>query len=282
VDAASVVDRRAYAFERTPLHVNPPNVVLLPDERRRLIAEDLKRNGSISVAALGSQFGISHMTARRDLAELERQGIARRTHGGAVLPGPSSEEDSFAQRLEVEIAAKERLAAAAVALLASGEAVFIDSSTTGYYVARRIVHERLRCSVLTNSVPVMDLVCQHDSPHTELIGISGALRKLTRSFVGPQAVRAVASHFADKAVLSVKGVTPGGHLTDPDALEAEVKRTMVEHARTPLLLVDGTKFERPALNAVVHVTDVGRVLAAGVPAPLLAPIERAGVAVDRV
>jgi DeoR/GlpR family transcriptional regulator of sugar metabolism len=254
----------------------------LPDERRRLIAEHLKRHGSVSVSALGERFAISHMTARRDLSELERRGIARRTHGGAVLPGPSSEEDAFTQRLEVEVAAKERLAAAAVATLASGEAVFIDSSTTGYFVARRIVRERLRCSVLTNSVPVMQLLCEQDSPHTELIGIGGALRKLTRSFVGPQAIRAVASHFADKAVLSVKGVTPGGHLTDPDALEAEVKRTMVQHARTPLLLVDGTKFERPALNAVVHVTDVARVLAADVAAQRLAPLERAGVVVDVV
>jgi DeoR/GlpR family transcriptional regulator of sugar metabolism len=199
-----------------------------------------------------------------------------------VLPGPSSEEDSFAQRLEAHVEAKERLAAAAVDMLAAGEAVFIDSSTTGYFVARRILRERLRCSVLTNSVPVMDLFCESDSPHAELIGISGALRKLTRSFVGPQAVRTVASHFADKAILSVKGVTADGHLTDPDSLEAEVKRTMVEHARTPLLLVDASKFERPALNAVVHVTSIRHVLAADVPPSLLAPLGRAGVAVDRV
>ena len=259
-----------------------PDIAALPDERRRLIAELLKEQGSVSVAALGEQFGISQMTARRDLSELERRGVARRTHGGAVLPGPSSEEDSFTPRLEVQVDAKERLAAAAVDMLAAGEAVFIDSSTTGYFVARRILRERLRCSVLTNSVPVMDLFCEYDSPHAELIGISGALRKLTRSFVGPQAVRTVASHFADKAILSVKGVTADGHLTDPDSLEAEVKRTMVHHARTPVLLVDGTKFERPALNAVVHVTDVKHVLAADVPSALLAPLERAGVAVDRV
>lgn len=260
----------------------PAEAVALPDERRRLIAEHLKRHGSVSVAALGERFGVSHMTARRDLSELERRGIARRTHGGAVLPGPSSEEDSFAQRLEVQVAAKERLAAAAVAMLASGEAVFIDSSTTGYFVARRLVREQLRCTVLTNSVPVMELLCEHDSPHAELIGLSGALRKLTRSFVGPQAVRAVAGHFADKAILSVKGVTAHGHLTDPDPLEAEVKRSMIEHARVPLLLVDGTKFERPALNSVVHVSSVGRVLAADVPPPRLAALERLGVAVDRV
>ena len=269
-------------FSRTGTHTTALEAVALPDERRRLIAEELKRNGSVSVAALGERFGISHMTARRDLSELERRGVARRTHGGAVLPGPSSAEDSFAQRLSAQVAAKERLAAAAVAMLASGEAVFIDSSTTGYFVARRILREQLRCSVLTNSVPIMDLLCEHDSPHTELIGISGALRKLTRSFVGPQAVRAVASHYADKAILSVKCVTPDGHLTDPDALESEVKRTMVEHARTPLLLVDATKFDRPALNSVVRVDDVARVLAADVAAPSLAALERIGVSIDRV
>jgi DeoR/GlpR family transcriptional regulator of sugar metabolism len=199
-----------------------------------------------------------------------------------VLPGPSSEEDSFAQRLEEQVAAKERLAVAAVAMIAAGEAVFIDSSTTGYFVARRILRERLRCSVLTNSVPVMELFCEADGSHAELIGIGGALRRLTRSFVGPQAVLAVAAHFADKAVLSVKGVTPDGHLTDPDALEAEVKRTMVQHARTPLLLVDATKFERPALNTVVHARDVKRVLAADVAPARLGELERAGVPVTRV
>jgi DeoR/GlpR family transcriptional regulator of sugar metabolism len=255
---------------------------LLPDERRRLIAEELKEHGSVSVTALGRRFGISPMTARRDLAELERQGVARRTHGGAVLPGPSSHEDAFQQRLEVAVAAKERLAAAAVALIAPGEAVFVDSSTTGYYAARRILRDKLRCTVLTNSVPVMDLIAASDSQQVELIGICGALRPLTRSLVGPQAVRAVEAHFADKALLSVKGITDSGHLTDPDALEAEVKRSMIRHARTPLLLVDGSKFERPALNAIVPVTAVGRVIAADAPPPALAALGRLGVAVDQV
>src|SRR3954447_17580173 len=102
-----------------------PEAAALPDERRRLIAELLRANGSVSVAALGERFGISLMTARRDLSELERRGMARRTHGGAVLPGPSSEEDAFGARLEMHVAAKERLAVAAVGMLTPGEAVFI-------------------------------------------------------------------------------------------------------------------------------------------------------------
>ena len=60
---------------------------MLPDERRRMIAERLRQRGGVSVSALEAEFRISPMTARRDLDELERRGIARRTHGGAVLPG---------------------------------------------------------------------------------------------------------------------------------------------------------------------------------------------------
>ena len=259
-----------------------PVAAVLPDERRRLIAEQLRERGSVSVTALGQRFGVSLMTARRDLAELERQGVARRTHGGAVLPGPSSHEDAFAQRLEVAVEAKERLAAAAVALIAPGEAVFVDSSSTSFYAARRLVRDNVRCTLLTNSVPVMDIVCAVGASQVELIGLGGALRTLTRSFVGPKAVHGVRSHFADKALLSVKGVTEDGQLTDPDALEAEVKRAMIGHARTPLLLVDGSKFGRPALHAIAPVTDIGRVIAVDAPPPALFALRRLGVAVDRV
>jgi DeoR/GlpR family transcriptional regulator of sugar metabolism len=254
---------------------------MLPDERRRLIAAQLRELGSISVAALEERYGISSMTARRDLTELERQGIARRTHGGAVLPGPSSHEDSFFQRLDVAVEAKERLAEAAIGLLTPGEALFIDSSTTGFFAARWIVRANLRCTIITNSVPVMDLVCESEAPRVELIGVGGTLRKLTRSYVGPQAVRGVEAHFADTVLLSVKGVTGDGHLTDPDPLEAEVKRSMIQHARRPVLLVDGSKFARPALSAIAPVTDFALVLAADVPKRELLALTRAGVEVQR-
>src|SRR3712207_480594 len=154
---------------------------MLPAERRRLIAERLRQLGSVSVSGLEEEFGISPMTARRDLDELERQGVARRTHGGAVLPGLSSHEDSFVQRLEAAAEAKERLASAAVALIEPGEAVFLDSSTTAYFTARRLVRENVRCTLLTNSVPIMQLVGEAEASQVELVGVGGSLRKLTRS-----------------------------------------------------------------------------------------------------
>jgi DeoR/GlpR family transcriptional regulator of sugar metabolism len=255
---------------------------LLPDERRRLVAERLREDGSVSVAALEEEFGISPMTARRDLAELERHGIARRTHGGAVLPALSSHEDSFFQRLEVAVAAKERLAEAAVALLAPGETLFVDSSTTGYFAARRIVHENLRCTLLTNAVPIMELVCEAEAPQVELMGVGGTLRKLTRSFVGPQAVVGIEAHFADQVLFSVRGLTEDGHLTDPDPLEAEIKRGMIRRARRAVLLVDGSKFDRPALSVIAPVSEVAIVLAADVAERALTSLLRAGIDVRPV
>lgn len=255
---------------------------ILPDERRRLIAARLRQHGSLSVAGLEAEFGISPMTARRDLDELERRGVARRTHGGAVLPALSRHEDSFLHRIEVAVEEKERLADEALKLIEPGEAVFVDSSTTAYVAARRIVRENLECTLLTNSVPVMQIVSEFDARQVEMIGAGGTLRKLTRSFVGPQAVQTIESHFADHVLFSVRGLTADGFLTDPDPLESEVKRAMIRRARQAVLLVDGSKFDRPALTQIAHVEDISIVLAADVDEAALKPLVRAGIDVRRV
>ena len=255
---------------------------LLPDERRRLIAQRLREHGSVAVAELESQFQISAMTARRDLLALERQGVARRTHGGAVLPGLSRHEDSFYQRLDSAVGAKQRLARAAVDQLAVGESLFVDSSTTGFYASRLIVRENFRCTLMTNAVPIMELVCEAEASQVEVIGMGGMMRKLTRSFVGPQAVRAIESHTADRVIFSVRGVSEDGQLTDPDPLEAEIKRCMIRRARQAMLLVDGSKFDRPALSVIASVQEITAVLAADVPKAALAPLIRAGADVRAV
>ena len=117
----------------------------------------VREAGSVTVAGLEKELGISAATARRDLALLERQGKVKRTHGGAVPPGLTQHEDSFQQRLGEAVEQKKRLARAAAALLEADETVFIDSSTTAYYAARRILAGTSGVTCLTNLVPVMDL-----------------------------------------------------------------------------------------------------------------------------
>jgi DeoR/GlpR family transcriptional regulator of sugar metabolism len=255
---------------------------VVPARRRERIASRLLEAGSVTVGEVESEFGVSPMTARRDLQILEREGRAHRTHGGAVMPGVARHEDSFQTRLGQAADAKQRLGRAALALVADGEAVFVDSSTTAYVAVRELLAAGRRMTVLTNSVPVMELVAQSELPSTDLIGLAGSLRKPTRSFVGPLTVAAIQGHFADKLLFSVNGVAPGGILTDADALEAEVKRAMVAHAREAILLIDGSKLDRSGLSAITDVVNVAAVLVADADPGALAPLTRAGVRVETV
>jgi DeoR/GlpR family transcriptional regulator of sugar metabolism len=203
------------------------------------------------------------MTARRDLDELERRGVVQRTHGGAVLPTIAAHEDSFSQRLTEAEPAKRRLAEEAVADVAPGESVFLDSSTTTYYVARRIADLGIPLTVLTNSLPVMELLFTAGRPELEVVGVGGTLRRLTRSFVGPYAVRTVQGHYADRLFLSVKGVAENGALTDADPLEAEVKRAMIAQATRATLLIDRPKLAVRGLSVIGSVSQLAEVIGYG-------------------
>ena len=252
---------------------------MLAETRRREIADTLRSNGAVTVAELEARFGVSPMTARRDLDELERRGLVRRTHGGAVLPTTSAHEDSFARRMKIETEAKLRLAEEAVAMLSPRETVFLDSSTTSYFVARLMIERGLAATVLTNSLPVMELIFSEGGPDVELIGIGGTLRRLTRSFVGPFAVRTVQGHFADRLFLSVKGLTETGTMTDADSLEAEVKRAMIPQAGESTLLVDHTKLLARGLSVVASVAELSGVIVHGVSTAETAPLLAAGASV---
>jgi len=255
---------------------------MVPAERRRQILELLRERGSISVVAVEEEFRVSPMTARRDLVLLAEEGHARRTHGGAVLPELAAHEDSFDSRFEQDVVEKLRIAKAVVATLKPRETLFIDSSSTAFYVLRAILDAGLAVTVLTNSLPAMTAVGGSDAPNVELIGLGGGFRKLTRSYVGAETVRAIRNVFVDRLVFSVKGIEGGGFLTDPDALEAEVKRAMIERARTVVLVAAAQKFDERGLNVIAHAGKVDAAYLADPPPQGIHALEAAGVDVRRV
>jgi DeoR/GlpR family transcriptional regulator of sugar metabolism len=255
---------------------------MLAATRREQIRTLLLESGAVTVSQLQHRFGVSPMTARRDLDELERCGQARRTHGGAVVPSVAVPENSFTQRMGVATEAKVRLAEAAFALLRGGETIFLDSSSTAYFLARRIAEGELSLRVITNSGPIMQVLAAGEDPRVELFAIGGALRRLTGSYVGPTSVRTIREHFADRLFLSVTGVAPSGVLTDADDLEAAVKRAMLEQAREPVLLLDGSKLSARGRQAIAHLDAVSLVLADGVDGPALERLRGGGVTVRDV
>ncbi len=255
---------------------------MLAESRRNAIVEILRSEGEVTVAMVESRFGVSTMTARRDLALLARRGLAQRTHGGAIQPRISRPETSFSERLDSHAEAKAALAREAVALLGTRETVFLDSSSTSYFVARRILELGLEVTLLTNSLPVMHLVASQAPPNIELVAVGGSLRTLTQSFVGPRAVELVRGHFADRTFLSVKTLTPTGALADADPMEAEVKRSMIAHASEAVVLIDSSKLTGRGLVAIAPASEAALVLAYGVRERDLAPLRSTGVRVQIV
>ncbi len=236
----------------------------LCEARRELVREILLDAGAVTVGEVRERFGVSPMTARRDLDALQRRGFARRTHGGAVLPSIAAPENSFHQRLMAATEAKTELAGAAFALLRPGESIFLDSSTTAYFLALRIAEEEIRLKVTTNSGPVLHVLASRDDPRIELCAVGGMLRRLTGSYVGPQAVRNIRERFADRCFLSVTGVTSDGMLTDADDLEAAVKHAMIEQAGKSVLMLDDSKVSTRGRQAITSIDATALVLAYGI------------------
>jgi DeoR family transcriptional regulator of aga operon len=177
--------------------------------------------------------------------------------------------------------AKLRLAKAVVETIEPGETIFVDCSTSSYYVVREILEQGIHVTLLTNCVPVMALVGSADAPQVDLIGLGGTYRRLTRSFVGAQALRAIESFFADRVIFSCKGIEPQGYLTDPDSLESDVKRAMISRSRAVSLVADTRKFEERGLNVIVPVSSVKIAYLADPPATGVRRLESAGVAVTK-
>jgi DeoR/GlpR family transcriptional regulator of sugar metabolism len=253
---------------------------LLAESRRAAILEMLRASGAVSVTEVQHRLGVSSMTARRDLAELANRGLAQRTHGGAVIPPISAHEDSFALRLESATDAKLALAEVAAGRVQPKDAVYIDSSTTSYFVARQLLDTGVELTLLTNSLPVMQMVAAQGSPNVHLIGVGGTLRPLTQSFVGPYAMNTIRAHYADHAFMSVKALTSTGMMLDADQFEAEVKRTMIAQAQQSVLLVDRSKLSARGLHAIAPVSELELVLAYGIRAEELSVLEDAGAAVQ--
>ncbi|MCL2418023.1 MAG: DeoR/GlpR family DNA-binding transcription regulator [Conexibacteraceae bacterium] len=259
-----------------------PTRPLVPAERRRLILERLREQGSVATATLEEDFGISPMTARRDLSILADSGFARRTHGGAVLPELAAHEDSFHRRLNQQVEAKTALAEAVAKTVASEETLFIDSSTTAYFVVREILAADLRVTLLTNSQPVMTLVGASESPLVELIGLGGRYRKLTSSFVGTETLESISGYFADRVIFSVKAIESSGYLTDPDPDEAAVKRAMILRSRHATVVSEATKFDGHGLNVIVAAAELDTAYVEPGPAAGIETLRAAGVDVREV
>jgi DeoR family fructose operon transcriptional repressor len=214
-------------------------------ERRSQIAQMVLENGRVLVADLVHRFQVTETSIRRDLTLLEQASRLKRIHGGAIpLPG-SSRTDSFAEKKELHIEAKERIGKAAAGLIKAKEIVLLDSGTTTLQIVQHIpasLRNSSAITLVTNSQPIAQEVLAWPAPKLTILG--GLYLPDYQATVGPQTVGQLRELTADKVFLGADGLTLESGATTADVLMAEVDRTMADRSRQVILVADSSKIGR--------------------------------------
>ena len=216
---------------------------MYPEERQQAIAATVMSQGRASVADLAQAYDVTTETVRRDLAVLDRAGLLRRVHGGAVpVRALHLVEPSVDERESTRAGHKHAIASAAAEFIPqSGATVLFDAGTTTARVAALLPPDR-ELLIVTNSVPIAARLASLTSVSLQLLG--GQVRGLTQATVGERAVGMLESLRVDIAFIGTNGISVRHGLSTPDPGEAAVKRAMVACANFVVVVADSSKIGR--------------------------------------
>jgi DeoR family transcriptional regulator, aga operon transcriptional repressor len=239
---------------------------LYPAERQQQILTILSQNGRASVSELSHRFGVSEVTIRTDLQALDAQHLIVRTHGGAVL-SPHAPELSLVLRLQKQATEKEWIGAAAAGLVADGDAIFLDASSTALALAFAL-REKRDLTILTHSLYVAQSLL--DATGITVVMTGGTLQRDTISLLGIDGLAILRKYNIKTGFFGAHGLSFPEGLTDVSAGEAEVKREVVMMCRQVIALIDATKWGRVGSSSFAHPQDLHTIITdAGAPPALV-------------
>lgn len=243
-------------------------------ERHQRILQTARSRGRVEVAELARDLAVTPETVRRDLTALERRGVVRRVHGGAIPVERLGFEPAVADRETVSAAQKDRIAKAALDELPDGGSVILDAGTTTARLAQLLPEDR-EFTVVTHSIPVASTLMTRSNITLHLLG--GVVRPRTFAAVGEWARQQVSEFFADVAFMGTNGVSVERGLTTPDVAEASIKRALVDAARRTVVLADHTKFGREDFARVAPLSAIDTIITdSGLDVEFAEDVENAG------
>jgi len=251
------------------------------DARRAFILEELARNQIIKVSDLSERFGVSEVSIRRDLDRLERLGLLKRVHGGAMAIPNAALGQSYAAKMRCHIEEKERIGRAAAQMIRKGNRLIFDSGSTVLQVARNISGDLLNSgnlTVITSSLPIVHELGSWKGVHLILLG--GIYLPDYEVVVGPQTIANLNGLHADKVFLGTDGLTFSHGVTTANVLEAEVDRAMVQAASEVIVVADSGKVGVIGLITIIPVTKINKLITdAKAPSDFVAALQEQGVEV---
>lgn len=217
------------------------------DIRRKKILSLLEQEGQVRVSQLSDLFGTTVVTIRSDLDALEREGYLERVQGGAVLTVNNFYHLDFQARKQKNVKYKKAIAAATAAMVQDGETLMMNSGTTTYFTAVELKRHK-NLNVVTNSISVA--IELGAVPSFRVILLGGEINAQYSFLYGADAQEQLSRYKADKAILSIDGISEPYGLTTYHAEEAMIDRCMMERARQTLVVADYSKLGHESFSFI--------------------------------
>jgi DeoR/GlpR family transcriptional regulator of sugar metabolism len=255
---------------------------MLRSERHRQIMQMVDADHQVAVGDLARHFGVTEMTIRRDLIELDVRGLVKRIHGGAISSRPErgSAEPPMLDRIDEQPIEKRRIAQAVASMVEDGQMIFLGSGTTALAVAQSLA-DRTSLTVITNSLTVANALV--DSRSITLVVIGGFLRREELSLIGHFAETTMKDVRVHKVIMGIRGIDEDYGLSSDHLQELMTDRAILGLSDEVIIVADHTKFGHRAAGRTAPVTAATMVVTdLEAPADTVAAIRELGVKVIQV
>ncbi len=223
-----------------------------PSNRQIKILAMVEENGFVATEAMVTEFNVTPQTIRRDLNELNAQGLLTRFHGGAGQ-AKSIENRPYKDRLRTGVQAKRKIAELTASLVPNGASLFLNIGTTTEAVAEALLkHENLH--VVTNNINVAQILSQNESFQIMIAG--GQVRNHDGGIIGLSSTDFVGQFRMDIGIVGISGIDEDGALLDFDHQEVKTARIILDNSRKVILVADQHKFGRRAMNRMGYINDL--------------------------
>ncbi len=247
------------------------------DPRKQKILDCIYSKGFAVPEELARQHNVAPITVRRDLIWLEKAGLLKRVHGGAVPVSAPLATTRVGVRMRLASAEKRAIAAAAAALVQPGERLFLDAGSTCCFLAEVLPND-MDLTVITHSLDAIQMLVLKRG--INIITPGGELDERLNAFVGSVTETVLAKFHTDKAFLGTSGIDLKDGFTDNSLFEERIKTLMSSHARESFVLADSSKFGKVAFRSVLPLGRISQIITdAGVSNRYCVAFRRKGIRV---
>lgn len=228
---------------------------MLAIERRNKILDILQSESRVVVSNLSELFNVTEETIRRDLEKLEKEGLAKKTYGGAIVNESVNVDLPYTVRKKANVANKQYIAEIVGSMIEDGDHIMMDASSTAVFVAKQLKKKNKKnLTLITNSIEI--LLELSDIVGWNVLSTGGALKEGSLSLVGYQAEKMISTFHVDKAIVSCKGVDINNGITDSNEMDAHIKKLILDSANMKILVADNSKFDRISFTKISELSKI--------------------------